>query len=147
MNHSMKNLPPACNGVDPCTDLECQRAIAQTHVISEQDFQTRIITQAGPPKVLSATNIQDLLDSGNCSKDAIAFDASVESNQDLDPIVRSAGSNYINYSFPLFKGILSQSATAFSFYLATGGSGRDVIFKVDFSSQPAEYYDISSAWP
>jgi hypothetical protein len=143
----MKNLPPACDGVEPCTDQECQRAIAQTHIISQQDFLNRIIPQAGPPKVISATNIQDLLDSGNCSKDAITFDATVESNQDLEPIVKSAGGNYICYSFPLFKGILSQSATAFSFYLATGGSGRDVIFKVDFSGQPTEYYDTSNQWP
>jgi hypothetical protein len=62
-------------------------------------------------------------------------------------MVRTASGNYINYSFPLFKGILSQSATAFSFYLANGVSGRDVIFKVDFSSQPAEYYDTSTEWP
>lgn len=143
----MNNLPPACNGVDPCTDQECQRAIAQTHIISEQDFSSRIIPQAGQPKVLSATNMQDLVDSAHCGKDAIAFDPTVEANQDLQPMVQSVRANYINYSIPLFKGILSNSPTAFSYYLATGASGRDVIFKVDFTNQATQYYDTSTAWP
>jgi len=141
-------LPAACTGVDPCTDIACQQAIAQTHEITEQDFQSRIILSAGPPKELSAAEIQGIIDGGLCGTDALLLDPRVPVNAALNPVTGPYNPAVVAYSLPLFKGILSENAERFSFYVATGGSkGRDVIFAVASGGAVDRYFDFSDLWP
>ena len=141
-------LPPACKGVDPCTDVACQQAIAQTHLITEQEFQSRVIPGAGAPKVLSAADVQGIVDGGVCNRDGIVFDQNVATNAELNPVAGPYNPAFVVYSLPFFKGILSEGPESFSFYLATGGStGTDVIFSVVFAGQPDRFYDRSEHWP
>jgi hypothetical protein len=148
MNYSNSNLPPACNGVDPCTDQACQQAIAATHIISEQEFQNRIIQSAGQPRMLTASDMQDIINAGTCGSDMIVLDQNVEYNADLNPAVSTSAGGLVAYSFPMFKGILSQNPESFSFYLATATEGRDVIFSVSFGGGASDqFYDNSTNWP
>jgi hypothetical protein len=142
-------LPSACKGVDPCNDVACQQAIAQTHLITEQEFQSRIIPGAGAPKVLSAVEMQGIVDSGACNKEGILFNQNVLTNAELNPVAGPYDPAFVVYSIPFFKGILSESPESFGFYLATGGStGTDVIFRVTFlGKEPDRYYDNSESWP
>lgn len=148
MFHSSQPLPPECNNVNPCTDVVCQRAIADSHEIPESDFQSRILPDAGGPKVLSAGSMQQIL-SGTCGTDFIILNQNVRTNQELNPVSAQQSQGMVAYSYPLFKGIFSYGAESFSYYLATGGAtGRDVIFKVTFGEgQPDKYYDFSGETP
>ena len=141
-------LPSACKGADPCNDVACQQAIAQTHLITEQEFQSRIMPGAGAPKVLHAADVQGIIDGGNCSKEGIVFNQNVPTNAELNPMAGPYNPAFVVYSIPFFKGILSESPERFGFYLATGGgTGTDVIFSVTFAGQPDRFYDRSEHWP
>ncbi len=148
MAPSSGKLPPACNGVDPCNDVACQKAIAQTHEITEQDFQSRIIVSAGPPKVLSAADVLGIIAGGLCGTDGLLLDPNVTINADLNPVAGSPNPNMVCYSFPFLKGILADGPDSFSFYVATSSSGgNDVVFSVAFAETPVCYYDQSTYWP
>jgi hypothetical protein len=146
--HTSMSLPPECDGVNPCTDQSCQRAIARQHEITEAVFQSRLLPDTGAPLTLPAPNIEEIMSTGTCGADAIAFDQNVTLNAELKPIVTSEPGTMVAYSFPLFKGILSMKPTNFNFSLANGGTtGRDVIFSVEFEDDPTQYYDCTSLWP
>lgn len=141
-------LPAACKGVDPCSDVACQQAIAVMHVITEAEFQSRILPDGGAPKVMTGADVQGIVDGGDCSKQGLLFDQTVPNNADLNPIAAAYNPAFVVYSLPFFKGILSESPDTFSFYLASGGStGTDVIFSVTFAAQPDRFYDGSQLWP
>lgn len=148
MSNGNNGMPPECDGVDPCKDPACQQAIAGNHVISEQEFQSRINTQAGDPKRITAADIQNLVDSGKCGQDMIVLNQNAASNAQLDPQIADAAGGMVAYSLPCFKGILTQSPDYFGFCLASGTSGNDVIFKVSYGgARPDMYYDASGLWP
>lgn len=147
MDYSLFTLPPACDGVNPCTDQGCQRAIADTHIISEQEFQSRILDEAGEPKVIAASDMQRILDAGSCGADVIVFDQNVATNAELSPHPAPQAGGKIAYSYPMLKGILSLQPETFSYYIASGSAGRDVIFKVEFAEEPVRFYDRSQDWP
>lgn len=147
MDYSSLALPPACTGVDPCNNVACQVAIAETHLITQEEFQGRILDEAGEPKVISAVDMLNIMNGGTCSADVIIFDQNVALSAELNPAPAPEPGKYVAYSYLLFKGILSQGAETFSYYIASGNTGRDVIFQVDFAEQPTRYYDDSQAWP
>ncbi len=120
----------------------------QTHEITEQDFQSRIIASAGAPKVLSAADIQSIIDGGLCGTDGLLLDPNVASNAELNPVAAPPAPNMVCYSFPFLKGILTETPETFSFYVATGGaSGKDVIFSVALAGATQQFFDCSDHWP
>ncbi|MBS1614539.1 MAG: hypothetical protein JST06_00290 [Bacteroidetes bacterium] len=141
-------IPPSCKGVDPCTNVACQQALVKEHEITETDFQSRLIQSAGAPKVMTATEIQSIMDGGTCGTDGLRFDQNVQTNAELNPIAAPYDPAFVYYSFPFLKGVFLDNPDSFSFYLATGGSlGRDVIFSVTYLNATMSFFDCSNHWP
>ncbi len=141
-------IPLACQGVDPCTNVACQQALVKEHEITESDFQSRIIPSGGAPLVKSASEIQGIMDGGVCGTDGLQLNQNVQTNAELNPIAAPYDSAFVYYSFPFLKGLLLTNPESFSFYLATGGThGTDVIFSVAYPDATMSYFDCTNKWP
>src|SRR6476620_8384813 len=104
MDYSSYNLPPECNGVNPCDSVACQRAVATTHQIQESEFFSRVNGAAGNPKVYTTQQMQQILNVGTCQNSLIAIDQNVATNDQLNPHAAPAANGKIAYSYLTFNG-------------------------------------------
>lgn len=142
-SYESRDLPAPCQQPGACNDPECQRLIAASHRISEQEFLDRTVPPgAHDGKVISAREIRGLLAGVDCSLLHIAIDTNVPTNDDIR--LDLVHSDIVTYSIAMFRGILQDDPDDFSFFKGVKANGDDdILFSVSFPDNPVRFYDLS----